>query len=44
MPDEPHIQGGIMKRAIGLEQSRQIRNPAMEPTKLKLSENSQAEE
>ena len=35
VPDEPHVQGRVMEGAIRLEQNRQLRNPAMEPTKRK---------
>ena len=38
MPDEPHIQWRIMKDVVWLEKRRQLRNPAMEPTKPKFSE------
>ena len=36
VPDEPHVQGGAMKRAIRLEQARQLRNPAVEPINAKV--------
>ena len=34
VPDEPYVQGRVMEGAVRLEQSRQLRNPAMEPTRL----------
>lgn len=34
VPDEPHIQGRVVKSATRLKESHKVRNPAMEPTEV----------
>ena len=36
VPNEPHIQGKVMKSATWLEEGRKLRSPTMEPTEAQI--------